>query len=132
MKYLKITVSLFAVTLVLSLVGVSAETYNINNIKIPIFSGVYTTAEKAKMNFNNQYVKKTKAVDDWSGDGRAISAKVHGKLTGMYDTAWTSIPQNKNVMLDNNSTVPGSWELKLRSDKSLASTATFSGVWTIE
>ena len=132
MKYLKVTFSVFITALVLSTFNVKALVVQIKDVKIPILSGIYMTSQQDKWDTTEQKVKKTKAVDNSSGDGRAISAKVHGMFSGMPSTDWKSIPQNKVVALGSDSARIGGWKLYLRSDKKLLTTATFSGEWTVE
>lgn len=132
MKYLKGTLLVLAVAFLCKGFGVSALTYKIQNITIPSFSGVWYSPSREKWETNYQYVKKTSCSDNLTGDGRAISGKLHGQYSGMEDTSYVSLPLNSNVNMGYWSQQQGAWKLYLRSDKSLVTTATLSGVWTIE
>lgn len=134
MKYLKVTVSLFVVALVLSMTGVQAQVVQLIDITIPTLSGNYMKKAE-KFGFNTQYIKKTKCTDDFSGDGRAILAGLHqttgnGNLDG--DPAWVTATENVKVSFDAKSKNAGSWNLYLKSNKSLLTTASFWGEWTVD
>lgn len=134
MKYLKVTMALFAVTLCLSLVGVSAREYTqLVDIKIPAFRGAFVSkqVDKGADWSMTQKVKKTKIKDDWSGDGRAVQGKIQGLLQGMVTTDWKELPQGKNIDFGSDTKTQGGWKLHIRSIKSLASTATGSFNWDL-
>lgn len=135
MKYLKITMSLFAVALVFSIFNAQAQVVYLEDITIPIFSGVVTAKSAAKTGFNTQYIKKTKCTDDISGDGRVINAGLHlttGNGNPNNDPSWVEAKPNQNVAFNSKSTQAGGWELYLASNKSLVTTASFWGQWTVD
>lgn len=132
MKYLKIAFALFVVTFVFSLVNVKAQVVSLAGITIPSFKGTYMSSQRTKNYDNLQYIKKTSCIDDVSGDGRVIDARTHGMLAGMNDSAWVEAKPNTNVSFGSNSETIGIWKLYLQSRKSLITTATFSGQWTID
>ncbi|MDD3341768.1 MAG: hypothetical protein PHN72_06250 [Bacilli bacterium] len=134
MKYLKVTLGLFAVALCVSLFNVQAQVKKMVDITIPIFSREYMT-KGYKSTYSYQYIKKTKCQDDVSGDGRTIIAGLHettGSANPNYDPARVIAAPNQDVQFDNNSKRMGSWNLYLNSQKSLPTTASFWGTWTID
>ena len=133
MKYLKGSLAIFAIAFVFSVINVNAkQTLTLKDITIPIFSGTYLSTQANKDIDNLQYIKKTSCVDNLSGDGRVILAKADGMLTGMKDSAWVEAKPNTNVSFGSNSKTIGLWRVDLKSNKSLPTTATFNGVWTID
>lgn len=135
MKYLKITLGLFAISTILLLCDAQAsDIHTLKDIKIKILSG-HTIIKEAKLGFNEQFVKKTGCIDDISKDGRAIEAGLHlttDSANPNGDPAWKEVPQGKKVGYGTNSQKPGSWNLYLRSKKSFLTTATFNGEWYID
>lgn len=79
MKYVKITVMLFAVSLLLGMAGVDAAEYTqLVNVKIPAFSNMFISQQVDKDD-DWQYTQKVKQLsvsDDWSGDGRRLEASL--------------------------------------------------------
>lgn len=132
MKYLKVTFLAFVVAFGFSVVNANARTLVLQDVTIPSFSGIYSTNEHVKGNENLQYIQKTGCTDDLTGDGRVILSKVHGTLTGMNDSNWVEAKPNQNISYGSNSRTVGNWKVYLKSNKSLATTASFWGVWTIE
>lgn len=53
-------------------------------------------------------------------------------LAGMTDSPWVEAKTNKKVSFGAKSETIGIWRLYLQSRKSLPTTATFSGEWTID
>lgn len=132
MKYLKTTLVLFIATFVFALVNVEARVVHIAGITIPVFKGTYMSSQQNKSVDNLQYIKKISCIDNLSGDGRAIDARAHGMLAGMTDSPWVEAKPNQKVSFGANSKTIGIWKLYLQSRKSLPTTATFSGEWTID
>ena len=132
MKYLKTTLVLFIATFVFAIVNVKAQVIGIVGITIPSFKGTYMSSQRDKSYDNLQYIKKASCRDDFSGDGRVIDARAHGLLAGMKDSPWVEAKSNQKVSFGANSKTIGLWRLYLQSRKSLPTTATFSGEWTID
>ncbi len=132
MKYLKSTLVLFIATFVFALVNVKAQVVSVAGITIPAFKGTYMSSQRTKSVDNLQYIKKTSCIDDLSGDGRVVDARTHGMLAGMTDSPWVEAKPNTKVSFGTNSETIGIWKLYLQSRKSLPTTATFSGQWTID
>ncbi len=130
MKYLKGTLVLFVATFLFAVVDIKASTLALAGTNIPIFSQPYITSQREKYDNTYQYIKKVNCLDDYSGDGRAIMAKVQGMYAGMDDSAWVEATKGTNVRFNSNSTSIGGWRLWLKSKKSLPTTATFVGEWT--
>ena len=130
MKYLKITVLLFAVATLLSALGVNAQTTALIDVTIPVFKGTYYSNQADKLTLGYQKIMKTDAKDDLTGDGRAISGRIM-KLTvsgGFSD--WKQLPKNVLVQYDQFKEY-GIFEIALQSDKSLPMTASFWGIWDL-
>lgn len=135
MKYLKITMALLMASVVLTVVNTQAQAVQLTDVTIPAFSGTTIAKKAGKNGFNTQYIKKTKCTDDLSGDGRVIKAGLHettGNANPNYDPAWVIASPNTNVAFDYRSQETGSWNLYLASQKSLITTASFWGTWTID
>lgn len=132
MKYLKVTSVFFIVAFIFALVNVKAQVITVAGVTIPIFKGTYMSSQRTKSIDNLQYIKKVSCRDDFSGDGRVIDARVHGMLAGMGDSSWVEAKSNTKVSFGSKSETIGIWKLYLQSRKSLPTTATFSGEWTIE
>lgn len=134
MKYVKITVMLFAVSLLLGMAGVDAAEYTqLVNVKIPAFSNMFISQQVDKDD-DWQYTQKVKQLsvsDDWSGDGRRLEASLQGVFTGMITTSWRELNQGYNVEFGTGTEVQGGWRLRVRSIKSLMSTATASFDWDL-
>lgn len=134
MKYFKITVMLFAVSLLLGMTGVDAAEYTqLVNVKIPAFSNMFISQQVDKDD-DWQYTQKVKQLsvsDDWSGDGRRLEASLQGVFTGMITTSWRELNQGYNVEFGTGTEVQGGWRLRVRSIKSLMSTATASFDWDL-
>lgn len=134
MKYFKITVTLFIISLCLTLVGVDAREYTqLINIKIPTWGNTFTSSTVDKDNDweYTQKVKKTAISDDLTGDGRAVLGQIRGVLTGMGKTDWKNLPLGQNIDFGEGTEVEGPWVLSLKSDKSLPTTATASFNWDL-
>lgn len=134
MKYLKITMTLFAITLCLSLVGVNATTYfTIQNITIPSMSTNWTSqqADKGPDGVYQQKVKKISCVDDLSGDGRALSGRILFLFGSGGYTDYKPLPQGTNVSFGSSTVEMGAYKLQVKSDKKLLTTATASLNWDI-
>jgi hypothetical protein len=134
MKYVKITVMLFAVSLLLGMAGVDAAEYTqLVNVKIPAFSNMFISQQVDKDD-DWQYTQKVKQLsvsDDWSGDGRRLEASLQGVFTGMITTSWRELNQGYNVEFGTGTEVQGGWRLRVRSIKWLPTTATASFDWDL-
>lgn len=134
MKYLKLTMVLFAVTLCLGLVGVNAREYTkLIDITIPVLSGTWTSQQVDKGDdwLYTQKVKKVSISDSLTGDGRSIQGQLKGMFTGMITTGWKTLPEGSNVDFGDKTEVEGGWKLKLKSTKSLLTTATGTFHWNL-
>ena len=132
MKYLKVTLGLFIVTMIAASINIQAEVKQLVDVTIPVFTIEYMT-KGTKSTDAYQYIKKTQCTDDISGDGRAITAGLHettGSGNPNYDPARVLVGYS-NVSFDNNSRYMGSWNLYLRSQKTFPTTASFYGTWTL-
>ncbi len=134
MKYLKITMALFAITLCGGLLGVSATQYiKFVNVTIPTLSTSWISQQVDKGDDwqYNQRVKKISAHDSLiTSDGRNLKAKIQGMFAGMGTTDWQVIPDGKNITFDGTQ-AQGGWKLHVKSDKSLLTTAKASFNWDL-
>ena len=132
MRKIKILFGLLIVTCVFSLLGVNASSYaSFIGIDIPAFNGNYTSGYYTKTEYGNQYFKKTSAIDQLSGDERAIQAR-------LKDTAesWVTAPKGQVVQLDSSNygsgLGTGSYRINIRASKSTVSKAWFNGYWYLD
>lgn len=134
MKYLKVTVALFAITLCFSLVGVNATTYfTIREVDIPILSASWTSkqADKGVDGIYQQKIKKISCRDKVSGDGRAISGQVLRLFGGGGGTGFKQLPDGKNISFGSSTIDPGAYKIQIKSDKTLLTPAAASVNWDI-
>lgn len=131
MKYLKITMIIFILATIFSLYNASAAVINFADITIPVFSGRYMSSERQKDNNNQQYMKKIDCTDDISGDGRAIIARTYSPYSNIGYSSWIELPKNSNVTWGNENKTISGYKLQLQSQKSLPTTASFYGTWTL-
>lgn len=135
MKYIKITLGIFTLALIFSVFNINASTIRTVIVTIPAFSQPSTLTKEFKYTESYQYIKKTKCVDNSSGDGRVIIANLHlttDNANPNYDPSPVEAAPNTNVRFDNYSKQMGSWNLSLRSNKWLLTTASFEGQWTVD
>ncbi len=128
MKYLKYTVALFIFALMLSTLGVNAKQYNIDNITIPVFSGIWNSGQKEKETFGPQQIKKISCTDSLTGDGRVILARTYSYYDPVGYSSWIEVPYSYASWGASNQNA-GAYRLELKSNKSLPTTAKFNGVW---
>lgn len=128
MKYLRGTLLLLVVTTAVAVWNVEAGSLNFQNIKIPAFKNNYISAQVKKTTTQAQSIKKTSCKDDWSGDGRVITARTRNMYGGDNYSEWIEVPYSYNTWGSSNREI-SYYTVHLQSDKWLASTATFNGTW---
>ena len=127
MNKIKIILGVFALSILVSAFSVNASSYlTFLDITIPRLSKTYTSEEKSKDIENLQYIETDAAIDDLSGDSRAILAKVTGTdwIEANGDSGyhtWGTSSQKK-----------GTYNLYLKAKKSTLSTASYWGTWYID
>lgn len=130
MKYIKYSVLLFVCALVLSVFGVDAKSVSIE-ITIPILGQSKLAKERVeKKEYGIQQIKKEKCVDNVSGDGRVVLAKTYSHYDPAGSSSWIEVPYSYANWGNENSFI-GQFSLRLKSNKSLPTTASFSGTWKI-
>lgn len=132
MKYIKYSVLLFVCAVLLSSVGVNAQSVSIN-VTIPWFSNSVLAADHVDKDESGpvQQVKKISCVDNVSGDGRVILAQTYSYYDPAGASSWIEVPYSyANWGTQNN--FAGQFRLMLKSNKSLPTTASFSGTWKVE
>lgn len=130
MKYLKYSVLLFVCALVLSVFGVNAKNVAVN-VTIPIFSqSILAKDHVNKEESGIQQIKKESCVDNVSGDGRVVLAQTYSYYDPVGPSGWIEVPYSYANWGNKNSST-GQFRLILKSNKSLPTTASFSGTWKI-
>lgn len=134
MKYLKITLGAFIISLCLCLTGVNATQYlKIRNITIKSFKAEWWSQQVDK-GWDGEYhqkVKKISAKDKVSGDGRAIEGKILKLLGRGESTEYKTLPQGTNVDFGDGTVEAGGYKLAIRSKKWLATDAIVGVNWDL-
>lgn len=134
-KIKKIVFAALIITGAIITTSVSAvQIINIVDVTLSSFSGVSRTTITSKTVYGEQRVKTTKAKDQITGGGRAISVCTESE--GGALSSWVSAPVDSLVGWDsaqakgNYST--GSYMLKIKATKSTIAKVTYSGTWYID
>lgn len=131
MKKIKLLLGAFIISCVLSVSGVSAKYLSFVGVKLPAWSGVYTSSKVTKSTNGYQYIKTSGATDLLSGDGRAISARVYGAGTsyvGATTGKWIKLQDNNQY-----TTVAGiDYQIQLKATKSTLSKVSYNGIWDLD
>lgn len=134
MKYLKVTMIAFILSLVLGLSGVNATAYvQIVHVKIPIFGGKFISKQVDKgSDFTySQKVKLTYVSDDLTGDGRVLLGSIFHLVQTYGGTDYKQLVYMQNVDYGDSTKEPGPYKLYVKSKKSLPTTATASFDWDL-
>jgi len=134
MKYLKVSLLLFLISIILFTTGGNAKTISIYEITIPTFSKVWSSSVHTKETFSEQSVKKIKCTDNVSGDGRVImgaTSSTDSYLGSGEISSWIEVGYSYTSWGSEHSS-PADYRLKLYSKKSLITTATFTGTWKLD
>lgn len=130
MKYIKYSILLFVCAVVLSAFGVNAKNVAVN-VTIPIFSqSILAKDHISKDEYGIQQIKKESCVDNVSGDGRVVLAQTYSYYDPVGPSGWIEVPYSYANWGNKNSST-GQFRLILKSNKSLPTTASFSGTWKI-
>lgn len=133
MKKIGIVATLFAITCVLSLGNIKADSYlGFAGIKLPMLSGNYTSDYVTKVTDSIQKVKSFGAVDDLSGDDRAVSAKIANISTPYTDLKVGSYVDLNYVNSSGEGWYHGNYKIQFKCKKSTLSTATLSAMWVLD
>ncbi len=131
MKKIKALFAAFVLTCILSMNGVSAGNYiSFVGIKLPSWSGVYTSDSAKKTEDNYQHTKTVATTDLVTGGGRAISARVYG-----VGASYVSAPKGSWVQLKDVSgltTVIGNHKLQIKATKSTLAKTSYNGIWALD
>jgi len=130
MKKIKGMFLVFAVTCLLSIMGVNAGNYrSFIGITIPAMQGTYTSTSEHKSTISNQTVKKNGAKDNLSGDERAIQSRLSGLATAYIDvsTSYKALKNNGSL-----GQIPGDYKIEFKAKTWTASSATFTGSWILD
>lgn len=135
MKYLKITLGIFVVTLLFSLVSANAmEGFrSVSGIKLPTFGGTVEASTATKTEDNVQTYRSTGTIDNLtSADVNVkVKTKENGQDMSSYLTLGRSQAAHWNGEHDANFT-KGTYTLVLRREKSAVTTASHSGSWFLD
>lgn len=131
MKKIKITLVLFLLTCITSLVNIKADSYlGFAGVTLPAGQGIFTSTAVNKKTMSEQYISKTGAIDKLSGDERAIGARIQGVST------YVTVPKGSYAKLDSGDTGLGlstvAHKLQLRANKWTVSSVSFSGIWYLD
>lgn len=133
MKKFGIIATLFAITCVLSLGDIKADSYlGFAGIKLPALSSAYTSDEVQKTTDSIQKVKSFGAVDNLSGDDRAVEAKLANIATTYVDLKTGSYVDLKYVTSSSEGWYHGKYKIQFRCKKATLSTATLSAMWVLD
>lgn len=139
MKYIKGTFIVFIVTL--TLVTVKAFAYNenpvvvaVNDVKIPMRHGEYTTPETfLKYNGTRQKVTTIYSIDNLSGKDTLSQSRVLGVLLhGSLSTEFIDTPTGEQKTLPANSSNIQAWKFSVRAKKNLWSSQQYWGSWVVD
>lgn len=134
MKFLKITVLAFIMSLFLGLVGVNATQYvQIVHVKIPAFGHDFISEQVDKgSDFTyTQKVKLTYVSDDLTGDGRVLLGSIYHLIDDYSATPYQQLVYWQNVDFGDSTKNPGPYKLCVKSKKSLPTTVTASFDWDL-
>lgn len=133
MKYLKITVLAFFVTLALSSMGVNATMYTVTGLKIPVNNGLVKSNQIVKYDAGGYHMlNKFDCKDNISGDSRAIRGYIRAIVGGGQVSKSELLPKGKDVVFYDYTTDSGTFYTVYYSEKKLPTTATYWGYWTID
>ena len=135
MKYLKATLCIFVVTLVLSLVSASAIDgfRSVSGIKLPTFGGTVEAATAYKSEDNVQTYYSVGTIDSLTSADINVKAKTQqgGDDVSDYITLGRGQSGQWTGKRDGNFT-RGTYTLVLRREKSSVTTASHSGSWYLD
>ena len=128
MKYIKITVCWFIVTLFMSFTGVNAADFKaFTGITLGSFSATYTSSSVAKSVTNYQYITKTGATDLITGGERAVEAQTVNSYG--VESGWITIGTSASTWGQNTNMYQETYNLKIRAKKSTLAKVSYSGIW---
>lgn len=130
MKKIKIIITLFILTCILSLSNIKADSYlGFAGIKVPAAQGTYVSSEAKKITISDQYVRSNGAIDVLSGDDRGVAAKIHN-----VSQRSVTLSVGNYVKLDANGIgqAPATYQLEFRATRWTATAATLSAMWILD
>lgn len=133
MKYIKITIVLFMISLTFSLVTTFAIPgfSSVSGISLPVFGGTVEAATNTKSTNSAQYYRSFGTIDMLTSAEVNVKVKTSGS-TG--ETAYITLAKNdlKNWGSSAVNIFTGSYTLIARREKSAITTATHSGSWYLD
>ncbi len=131
MKKFKIVAAIFALTCILSLNNIKADSYlGFAGITLPAAQGTYVSSNATKTTLSNQYVKSYGAIDVLSGDDRGVGARLHN-----LGTSRVTLSVGNYVQLQNNGSlgqIQGDYQLEFRATRWTVTSATLSAMWILD
>lgn len=130
MKKFKIVALIFALTCILSLNNIKADSYlGFAGISVPAAQGTYVSSNAKKTTLSDQYVKSGGAIDVLSGDDRGIASRIHN-----IGASRVNLVVNQYVKLDHNgiAQAPSTYQLEFRATRWTVTSATLSAMWILD
>ena len=131
MKKFKIVAAIFALTCILSLNNIKADSYlGFAGITLPAAQGTYVSSKATKTTLSNQYVKSYGAIDVLSGDDRGVGARLYN-----LGTSRVTLSVGNYVQLQNNGSlgqIQGDYQLEFRATRWTVTSATLSAMWILD
>ncbi len=133
MKKIGFVATLFAITCVLSLGNIKADYYlGFAGIKLPAFSGTYKSSQAKKTTYDVQKVDSYGAIDNLSGDDRAVQANLYNIGTSYVDLKTGQYVKLNYVSSSGLGYAPGTYQILFRCKKSTVTAATLSAMWVLD
>lgn len=125
MKYIKMSAIVFAVTLLLSVVGANAATWmGFADVTLKSFSGSTEISTQSKQTYGYQSAQLSSARDNITSSDRAVQAKV-------TNSTWIDLRGNtKHDKFTNEITYfEGTYTHYVRAKRSTIATVNYNGLW---
>lgn len=133
-KLLKITISVFVLTLLVSTFKVYAlHQVGVTNVSVPILKGLVTASRSVKENSDPQKFQTVACRNSITGDDELIEVQTYNGQNGKYSD-FISAPKNSTVTIPNgdNITAGINYALNARNTRSILATVKLAGVWIID
>lgn len=135
MKYLKITLLAFAVTLILSTISIDAygNSHGYNGVDLPALQGKVKRGPQTKTENNYQYYENTGTINKCTGNENGVRVRVYSEANGYSSYITLSNKGNSGTWGNNSKTTAiGAYDLNLKNNTSSPCGATHSGIWYLD
>lgn len=132
-KILKITISVFILTLLVSALKTYAlHQVAVNNVTVPRLQGLVTAQRSQKEDTNPQKFQTSKCKNNSSGADETVQVRTY-RATGQKYSEFVSVPKNQTVTIKGGSNTDANYEyaLQARNKNSIWQTVNFWGIWLI-